>query len=161
PYRGVLFFLSEAQGSTGSETARVHHAARRCRCRLAARSARAAIATSSPCRCVDGGRLKRCRCPLGVGIFEQRLWTPGPGEDRSPSDLHPAVIRIRRRSQIFRATSFNCSVAISTATFLTQMAQNLCHSSPSKTWLHFVHTSTLGVPVGQSRFARSVIGHPR
>src|SRR5262249_16996394 len=70
-------------------------------------------------------------------------------------------MRICRRSQIFRAKSFNCSVAISTATFLTQMAQNLCHSSPTKNWLHFVHASTLGFRAGLSRFERSVIGQPR
>jgi hypothetical protein len=81
--------------------------------------------------------------------------------DRSASALHPAVCASRRRSQIPRAKSFSCSVAISTATFLTQMAQNLCHSSPTKACLHFMHTSGLGLCVGRLRFVRSVIGQPR
>jgi hypothetical protein len=82
---------------------------------------------------------------------ENKFW------DRSASALHSAVCASRRRSQIPRAKSFSCSVAISTATFLTQMAQNLCHSSPTKTCLHFMHTSGLGLCVGRLRFARSVI----
>ena len=42
-----------------------------------------------------------------------------------------------------------------------QMAQNLCHRSPTKICLHFMHASTWGFRVGRSRFARSVIGQPR
>src|SRR5262249_55355649 len=59
-----------------------------------------------------------------------------------------------------RHKAFSCSAAISVATFSTQMAQNLCHSSPTKTFLHFMQFFALGFRAGRSRFARQPLVSP-
>src|SRR5258705_11552912 len=67
PYRGVLSFLSKAREASGSETPRVHHAARR-RGGVAARGARAAGRPSQKDRGVCVWRRKRsCRSGLRTG----------------------------------------------------------------------------------------------
>src|SRR5262249_37727656 len=72
----------------------------------------------------------------------------------------PLVVALPITTRACRHKPFSCSAAISVATFSTQMAQNLCHSSPTKTFLHFMQFFALGYRAGRSRFARSAIGQP-
>ena len=73
PYRGVLSFRSEAREAPGSETARVHHAARRRGGCVAARGARAAAGDAGD-RLSQAGRPMRNAQP---GAFRKGLSEAG------------------------------------------------------------------------------------
>src|SRR5262249_51670827 len=88
PYRGVLFFLSEAQGSTGSETARVHHAYRR-RGGMAARGRRAAGRANAADRCANGLAGERSGSPVGARSVRPRASEIGLVRRPQSADRYP------------------------------------------------------------------------
>ena len=90
----MLSFLSEAREASGSETPRVHHAARRRGCRVAARGAGAAAGDATSCTRCD---IPSCAPTASMG--SGRIDLPRTLHEACASDVHTSSrhINVMRR----------------------------------------------------------------